>query len=320
MRRPLLPANNHVKGGGGKGAADTEFEQAKKDAITSELNKEFAVMPVGGQVVIMREHVGRNKDEFVLWGVESLKLWLANQPWVSVGKTDDDGNTKKVSVDKFWVASPARRQYNDIVFCPREEVSDAYYNLWKGFGVEQDTSGDSESKCDLFLAHIRDNVAEGNEDRYNYVIGWFAQMFQKPQEKPGVSLVLRGKHGVGKTIVGKTIGRLLGKHYVDVADLEQAISKFNSLILSAILLQVDEGFWAGDKKAEGKLKDLITNETQWIQFKFRDLIRVGNFIRLMITGNPDWVAPVPWRWKTDALPCFRSGKNTRKTIPTLTPS
>jgi Family of unknown function (DUF5906) len=58
-----------------------------------------------------------------------------------------------------------------------------------------------------------------------------------------------------------------------------------------LLLHADEGFWAGDHAAEGKLKDLITGETQWIEFKGKDLIRVRNYIRLFVTGNSEWLVP-----------------------------
>jgi hypothetical protein len=31
-------------------------------------------------------------------------------------------------------------------------------------------------------------------------------------------------------------------------------------MISLLMLHADEGFWAGDKKAEGKLKDLVTGK------------------------------------------------------------
>ncbi len=60
---------------------------------------------------------------------------------------------------------------------------------------------------------------------------------------------------------------------------------------SCLLLQVDEGFWAGDKAAEGRLKGLATAQKQMIEAKGVDPIRLDNYVRLMFSSNEDWVIP-----------------------------
>lgn len=60
---------------------------------------------------------------------------------------------------------------------------------------------------------------------------------------------------------------------------------------SCLLLQVDEGFWVGDKAAEGRLKGLITARRQMIEAKGVDPIRLANFVRVIFTSNEDWVVP-----------------------------
>ena len=62
-----------------------------------------------------------------------------------------------------------------------------------------------------------ENVCDGIEARFRYVIGWLAQMIQQPQTKPGIALVLRGEEGVGKTLVGEAIGALFPAHYVKIS-------------------------------------------------------------------------------------------------------
>jgi hypothetical protein len=140
------------------------------------------------------------------------------------------------------------------------------------------------------LDHIFTNVA-GNEPNFNWIVGWFAQIVQQPNVKAGTSLVLRGKQGVGKTIVGQTFGHLLGPHYDLVADSRYVTGRFNSHMASLLLLHADEAFWAGDKSAEGKIKDLITGYYHQLEFKGVDSIRVRNYIRLFVTGNQDWLVP-----------------------------
>jgi hypothetical protein len=104
-------------------------------------------------------------------------------------------------------------------------------------------------------------------------------------------LALRGKPGTGKTKVGSVIGSLLGPHYRPVSDPQYVTGRFNKHMISLVLLHSDEGFWAGDKKAEGKLKDLVTGKTHPIEFKGKDVFWIDNYVRLLVTSSPEWIVP-----------------------------
>ncbi len=65
----------------------------------------------------------------------------------------------------------------------------------------------------------------------------------------------------------------------------------NSHLVTCLLLQADEGFWAGDHSAEGKLRDLVTGHHHFIEFKGKEPIRVQNYVRLFVTGDKDWIVP-----------------------------
>ena len=67
--------------------------------------------------------------------------------------------------------------------------------------------------------------------------------------------------------------------------------RFNSHMISLLMLHADEGFWAGDKKAEGKLKDLVTGNKHPIEFKGKEAFWINNYVRLLVTGNQDWQVP-----------------------------
>ncbi len=113
-----------------------------------------------------------------------------------------------MTLAKHWLNHPQRRQYEGITFAPNRDVP-GYYNVWKGFAVVP-KPGD----CSRFLAHLKDNVCDGNNALFDWVVGWFAHIFKSPADKSGTSLVLRGEMGVGKTKVGEVIGSLLGEHFV----------------------------------------------------------------------------------------------------------
>jgi DNA-dependent RNA polymerase auxiliary subunit epsilon len=122
-------------------------------------------------------------------------------------------------------------------------------------------------------------------------MGWFAQIFQHPNHKPGVALVLRGLKGTGKSIVADIIGSLLGWHHVLVNSAEKITGKFNGHQARCLLLQADEAVWAGDHQAESVLKGLITNTKHLVEHKGKDPIEMPNFMRVFMSANADWVVP-----------------------------
>jgi len=107
--------------------------------------------------------------------------------------------------------------------------------------------------------------------------------------------------GVGKTKIGEVMEGLLGVHYKLVADPRYVTGQFNSHMISLLMLHADEGFWAGDKKAEGKLKDLVTGKTHPIEFKGKEAFWIDNHVRLFVTGDQDWQVPAGFEERRFAM-------------------
>ncbi|WP_445493363.1 primase-helicase family protein [Rhodopseudomonas sp. RCAM05734] len=114
---------------------------------------------------------------------------------------------------------------------------------------------------------------------------------QKPRERIGTALVLRGSRGSGKSKVGEVIGSLIAAHYFPVDDPRYIAGQFNSHSASCLFLHADEAVWAGDKHAEGRLKSLITSAVQMIEAKGVDPIRMPNYTHVLMTSNEYWVVP-----------------------------
>jgi hypothetical protein len=207
--------------------------------------------------------------------------WMNQQ--VSVG-SDAKGNMKTMEAGKWWLNHPMRRQYKTIVFAPGEETTDAY-NLWQGFGFTAMPGMGHES----FLQHVRDNVCEGNEDYYRYLLGWMARVVQRPSEPGEVAIVLRGGKGVGKSFFAKQFGKLFGRHFLEISNPLHLVGNFNSHLRDALLLFADEAFYAGDKKQAQILKTLITSDTLTIEAKGIDAENAPNFVHLIMASNDDHV-------------------------------
>jgi hypothetical protein len=259
-----------------------------REQTIARYNDAYAVILLGDRPVILHEGSGSDGSEEVrLLSVAGFHEWCRPDHTFS---PSDDGPPRKTFRSKVWMDSPDRRQYSGLVFDPSRSSPASYFNLWKGWAVEPAPVG-TQAKCQLFLDHVAENVCSGDEAMFAWVMGWFAQPFQRPTEKLGTSLVLRGGQGTGKTIVGRIVGSLLGQHYSLVADPRYIVGRFNSHLANCLLLQLDEATWGGDHAAAGKLKDLITGDYQFIEYKGREPVRIKNYVRLFITGNNRWLVP-----------------------------
>jgi hypothetical protein len=258
-----------------KRAWERSKPEESTDAYVDRLNERHAIVRVGVKTAILDEQPGQ-PPQFMR--VEDFHLWHANDE-VQVGKL-------KTTVSRLWIKHPLRRQYQRVVFDPQDNNPD-HFNMWRGFSVKPDPN----KSCAKFLAHIRDNICTGDQDHYMWVLGFLAHMVQRPWEKPGVALVLRGKEGVGKGFLAHWIGRLSPQHYVAVSKSVHLTGRFNSHLQQALLVFVDEAFWAGDKQGQGALYPLVTDAELLVEPKFLPPFMVKSLMRFIIASNEKWVVP-----------------------------
>ena len=250
------------------------------------MNDEFALVLVGKDTSIYWNRPEFQEDRWL--SVASFHNMAMNtQTFVGKGK----GKAKPVSFAQRWLEDPGRRTHNGLEFFPNPDGANStsgYLNLWKGFSVMPSREGD----CSVFLDHMKVNICEGDPELFRWLFGWFAQIVQEPRKRQGTAVVMRGEHGIGKSIVGETFGSLFHRHFVQVEDARYVTGQFNSHQASCLLMQCDEAVWAGDKAAEGRLKGLVTSPVNMVERKGVDAVEVRSYLRMMFTSNNDWVVPV----------------------------
>jgi hypothetical protein len=262
-----------------------------------EYNQLYAFVIAGSSAVILVEGMGG--EPFSLLKLSTFLKWKAAdvyRPPAVEGEDEDD--KKPIRKADAWLKHKNRRTYEKIGFWPGQNAAPPNcYNLWKGWPVAPDRTGN----CELFLEHLLKNICGGDTALFQWLLGWFADIFQNPRAKKGSSVAICGRQGTGKTLAGQTVGRLLGDAYLLVDTPRHVVGTFNSQHEGKLLLHADEALFAGDPRATGHLKGMVTGTTTLIERKGIDAVVMDNHMRLLITSNSEHVVPAEERERRFAV-------------------
>ncbi len=257
------------------------------DFAVNMINKNhcFVLTNVKNTVVVENKKLSLlNIKSFSEWG-EALQI-----PYI-----DKRGIGNSLNAVLAWKRNPKRRTCSGMIFRPSSEVrrlqDGGNYNLWSGFDVKREYVKDWPLG-QKFLNHLFDNICDGNKKSYRYLLSWIADIFQHPEKKPGVALVLRSEgRGTGKSKVSEVLNHLIGFHSEKVSNMDHLLGKFNEHLSTSIMIVVEESFWAGNKANAGKLRDMITSPTIRVEIKGGAIMEFESFHRVMMITNNDWAIP-----------------------------
>jgi hypothetical protein len=266
---------------------DQELKNPKHEDLLAELNRENCVVLDGAKTKVLRFET----DEYVAGGeryAHKVPMFLAFGDFrnlylnrhVHVGK-------HSMPLGHWWLEHPNRRQYRGVVFMPGEAKDvDGKLNLWTGWGVEP-----KPGQWDRMREHMFQVLAARDDgvDRYNF--NWLAWLVQHPGEQAETATVFIGEPGTGKGTLGKALCRIFGPHALHLSAAEDLTGKFNAHLRQCSFLFGDECYAPQDKRAEGQIKRMITENTLMIEPKGRDKVRVQNRLHVMLASNHDWVVP-----------------------------
>lgn len=165
------------------------------------------------------------------------------------------------------------------------------FNVFQGYDYEELDDYDEEI-ISPFLTHIRENIATGNEELYNYILNWISFILQNPAKKTGTVLVLTGEQGTGKNTFTEIICDLMKQYSVrNLTDFCELVGKFNSVIENKKLIICNEMSSTDSNKRLNfnALKSLITDDQARVGDKFepkRTIQNVANFIVLSNFFDP----------------------------------
>lgn len=207
----------------------------------------------------------------------------------TVWEKDDKGKVTPRYPFKEWLESPDRRDFDGMEFAPGLLLKNKL-NTFTGWPVPP-VKGDYS----LLKEHIHENICDGNPDYYRFFIEWFANIVQCPASKPGSAILISGDKGCGKSIALDYFQEIFGRYSVPAAHKNQLVGNFNGHLEGKLLMVGEELTWAEDIKAEGVLKDFITNTRMSVEKKGVDAAPSRNYTRLVLLSNSAWQVPATLR-------------------------
>jgi flagellar hook-basal body complex protein FliE len=157
------------------------------------------------------------------------------------------------------------------------------YNKWRGFFYKPDKS----KSADLFYKYLKEYICNDSQATYDYVLDWMAQLFQEPEVKNNISLVLSSQmQGSGKSVFGAIIAELC-KPYSKTIGSDELYSRFNDFMRDKIFIFVDENMFFQKRSTWNKLKKLVSDSETNVEEKGVNMVTVPNYMRFLFAANED---------------------------------
>jgi hypothetical protein len=258
----------------------------KPQTALESLQARFAILDLSGQIVLIDREQIQSYFSDCYTGTLSMYKRIDAQLVMKrhLESIPVPSNTDQV-IKEFW-SSPSTTVYNSIAFSPIKEL-DSTLNLWKG-----PTAQAKRGKWVVIRNHIRDVICNGEPNAFDYLVNFLAHMVQKPEEKPGIFVVLLGGQGTGKGMFFNLLHEIFSKTTLLVSDVDRVIGRFNAQLERNYIVCMDEALFVGDKKAIDRLKSVITESTITIEEKYQPSRSIRSYHRLFAASNYDHFANV----------------------------
>lgn len=234
--------------------------------------------------VVVKKRGRKNKDEDDDDDYE-MKIVYENENLYNV--------LKFMSLEHFY-SSVSFMPYSPLSNPSNIELAKTKYNAFNYFSGFCNTY-DSNFKIDMesvkpALQQLRE-FCPGGDIEYNFLLSWLAHLIQHPERKTGKIVILKSfETGVGKSTFFSWFGNtVIGRqYYLCTDDIDKVTNKFNSAISGKIFTVMEEvDVFEGDRNVNAKIKNLITNTHQLIEFKGRDPIQIEDHNNYIILTNKD---------------------------------
>jgi hypothetical protein len=256
--------------------------------LVARMNEDNAILLTGGKVRIAHRD---SRGGIHIMGTQDFNTLMYNRKITipTVTAKGNPGAPRTITEADVWMAAEERREcIMGMGFFPDEPLwHDGYINLWQGWGAEP-----VQGNWQMFDSHVKNVLCGGDEEVYNFVLDWVADILQDPMIPKGTAIVMHGKEGVGKGTFCEVVGHLVGrKHYKHVTNERHLTGNFNYLLMDGLLIFADEVIYGGSRSTVGVLKSMVTEKMLVCERKGVDPFMYDNRARLVVASNEDWFIP-----------------------------
>jgi len=251
-----------------------------------ELQARYALIDLGGEVRV----VDRLKVQEVLSGMSSSEISFykrseATLLMTRILETLPVASKPKQVIEQFWV-NPNTHIYTQIAFSPKMTPA-SVLNYWSGATVSGKTGNWLPIR--QFLLEV---ICDGDSIKLDYLLKYIAHMLQKPEEKPGIMIVLLGGQGTGKGTFFRLLSRIWSRTTLHVSNVEQVVGRFNGCLERNYIICMDEALFSGDRKSLDSLKSLITEPVCHIEQKYQPGRTIDSYHRFVASSNHEHFARI----------------------------
>lgn len=243
------------------------------------MNKVYTHAVVGGRnLVISLKHCQIQGKAFAFEAMDEFSKSFIHKPKLG---TSPDGKAYRKNQGRAWLEWDGKNYkpegtgfYPDPTKCPKH-----VFNFFRGLRVAP-----IEGDCSLYLDHLKDVICAGDEVSYTYLIQWLAHIFQKPDQKPSVAVLLKSVEGTGKGSMVEPLLDILGAHGNKTNGSYSIAGRFNGIVANKLLVFGDE-VDLSDKKTADRLKSLISESSVNLERKGLEIEPLPNYCRLIFASN-----------------------------------
>ena len=227
--------------------------------------------------------------EFNQVGSQDFNAFAQEYSYVEYNK---EGILMSFPIMKRWEADLTKRKYECVDFRPYGQTDNCpewVFNTFDGF------------ECNKILEHTPVDVSNfrtivnnlcnefdqslGSE-KSDWLYKYTAHMFQYPEIKPDLIIVLKSYAGSGKDSYFQTIQKMAGIRYVDTTgNCEELFGNFNEFLDSKIAICLNEMEGQNGVKYQERLKELATAVNVKINDKNKKRITQTSYVRPFVFSN-----------------------------------
>ncbi len=161
------------------------------------------------------------------------------------------------------------------------------FNIFTGFKYSAAETVDM-TLIQFFLDFVRDIIANGREDVYEYLMNWIAYIVKNPGKKTETCIVLKGSQGVGKNRYTDTLSELLsGYSLPNITNIDELVGQFNAAIEGQMLIVCNELKNVGASRLTNfdALKSIISDYRLRVNQKYVPSHEADNPANLIMCSN-----------------------------------